>query len=176
MKKPKIVQTVLDSSADFPVKAKFRWRKSWRFPRWVEDWFSEFCSYGHTLNVCCGRSMIGDVRVDMDPNSTATINAPMHELPLKNETFDRVMSDPPWYIPFFHRMWPFYELVRVAKVGGLIALNATWIPESQAVALVDLYVRQDTDFGIASIVSVFQKFTNRYDTYDRKEIKNNDQV
>ena len=166
------VQKLLEGSNDIPVKAKFRWRQSWRFPRWIEKWFDEFCSHGHSLNVCCGRSPIGDVRVDTDPNSTATHNAEMHNLPFENETFDRIMSDPPWYIPFFHRMWPFFELVRVCKVGGLIAYNATWIPESVAVTIVDMYVRQDTDFGLASIVSVFQKYTNRFDRTKGYELPN----
>ena len=159
----KQVQLLLEGDGHIPIKKKYRWRQSWRFPRYVEDWFRRFCDYGKSLNVCCGHSYIGDVRVDLDPNSTATIISPFHKLPLVDCIFDRVMSDPPWYIPFFHRMWPFYELVRVCKVGGLIAYNATWIPESKAVALMDVYVRQDTDFGMASIVSVFQKFTNRFD-------------
>ncbi len=159
----KHVQILLDGKGTIPIKEKYRWRQSWRFPRYVEEWFKEFCSHGHSLNVCCGRSNIGDVRIDLDPNSTATIISPYHKLPLEDCTFDRVMSDPPWYIPFFHRMWPFYELVRVCKVGGLVAYNATWIPASKSVALMDTYVRQDTDFGIASIVSVFQKYTSRFD-------------
>lgn len=146
-----------------------KWREAWRFPRLVSKWFEDFCEGYLSLSVCCGASNVGTVRLDLDPSMSPTVQGAMHELPIKSCSFDRVISDPPWGINFFHRQWPFFELVRVTKVGGLIAINSTWIPYSKAVAEVQCWVRTDIPFGMASIVTVFQKFTSRYDNYRRNK-------
>lgn len=162
------VQSLLVGDETMEIPRLVKWRQAWRFPRHVSKWFEEFVEGGLSLNVCAGGSRIGNVKLDLDSTLNPHIQGAMHELPFKSEAFDRVISDPPWGINFFHRNWPFFECVRVCKVGGLIAINSTWIPFSYAVAEIDCYVRTDIPFGMASIVTVFQKFTNRYDNYRSK--------
>jgi hypothetical protein len=81
----------------------------------------------------------------------------MRCLPFPPETFDVVVSDPPWKIDLYHRHRPFYECVRVCKVGGTIIYNATWMPHSSDAELVETWVRSDGTYLTASVLSVFRK-------------------
>jgi hypothetical protein len=81
----------------------------------------------------------------------------MRKLPWNDSTFDTVIQDPPWKIGYYQRMTPFFECVRVCKMGGGIIYNAYWIPQSKFTELKEIYVRQDGQFTNASIISVFEK-------------------
>jgi len=113
--------------------------------------------HGYTLNVCAGRNPICDVNLDLDPHDRRVIKGDMRRLPFAPHTFDVVVSDPPWKIAFVDRHRPFYECVRVRKVGGRIIYNATWIPESTDATLDEVWIRQDGRFMTASVISVFTK-------------------
>lgn len=135
-------------------------RKCWIWNKSVTD-FVKSKVKGYSLNVPCGKSKIGDVRADIDNELNAfdkeILCVDMNKLFFKDNTFDTVIQDPPWKIGFYKRMKPFFECVRVCKVGGSIIYNAYWIPQSKYVELKELYVRQDGQFTNASIISVFEK-------------------
>jgi hypothetical protein len=58
----------------------------------VED-FIRRKAKGYCLNVCAGKSAIGDVRIDLDPQARSVIKADMRNLPFGDNTFDTVISD-----------------------------------------------------------------------------------
>ena len=138
------------------MKKEHKIRESWVWPDKVTELVASRIE-GHTLNVCAGKSTIGDVKVDMDPENKPDVVANMRALPFDDNTFDTVVSDPPWKIGYFQRWKPFFECVRVCKVGGLIIYNATWVPESDEADLRETWIRSDTPFGNASIVSIYKK-------------------
>ena len=144
---------------------KLKFKKSMIWEPSVEEFVKQQIS-GYTLNVPCGDSLLGNERVDMDAERNPTKIADMNEIPFANNTFDTVISDPPWHINFFHRPRQFFELIRVCKVGGKIIFNATWVPTSKAVELKEVWIRQSTDFSNASMLSVFEKTTDVYDKQD----------
>jgi len=90
-------------------------------PNWVW-WASEEKLYykllrGFTLHVCCGKSQIGDVRVDADALLRPDVVADMFHLPFKRHSFESAIIDPPW------EEWDFrylYELKDIAKRVVLI--------------------------------------------------------
>lgn len=126
---------------------------------WDKD-ISEFVETkvkGYTLNVPCGKSKLGDIRADKDPQEDGIEKVEMTSLPWDDNTFDTVIQDPPWKIGFYQRMKPFFECVRVCKIGGKIIYNAYWIPTSKCVELEELYIRQDGQFTNTSIISIFKK-------------------
>ena len=138
------------------MKSNTKLQKSWIWDKTVEDFVREQVQ-GYSLNVCSGKSPLGDVKVDLDPKDKSIIQADMKNLPFEDNTFDTVIEDPPWKIDYYHRWKPFFECVRVCKVGGKIIYNAYWIPESDYTDLVNIYVRQDYRFSNASIISIFKK-------------------
>lgn len=131
-------------------------RDSWVWDKSIEE-FVRSKLKGYSLNICSGKSPLGDVRLDLDPQDRTVIKGDMIALPYPDNTFDTVVEDPPWKIGFYQRMKPFFECVRVCKVGGTIIYNAYWIPTSKFVALKELYIRQDADWANTSIISVFEK-------------------
>jgi ubiquinone/menaquinone biosynthesis C-methylase UbiE len=135
-------------------------KESWVWNGTVED-FVKSKIHGYSLNACAGKSPLGDVRLDLDPQDKSIIKGDMRELPFESNTFDTVIQDPPWKIGFYHRMKPFFECVRVCKVDGIIIYNAYWIPKSEDVELLETHIRQDKAFTNTSIISVFKKVKDR---------------
>ena len=148
------------------MAGKTRLQKCWIWNKTVTD-FIRHRVHGYSLNVCAGKSAIGDVRVDVEPQAEGVIKADMRKLPYEDNTFDTVISDPPWKIGFYHRMKPFFECVRVCKIKGRIIYNAYWIPTSKLVKLEELYVRQDTDWYNASVITVFKKVSDVLDSKNK---------
>ena len=144
------------------MKKKHKIKECWVWNKTVEEFVKEKMK-GYTLNVCAGKSPLGDVKLDLDPQDKSIIKGDFSNLPFENEKFDTVISDPCWKIGFYQRMRPFFECVRVCKVGGKIIYNAYWMPTSKATVLEEVFVRQDGDFTNSSIISVFKKLTNEFD-------------
>ena len=147
-------------------------KKCWIWNKSVEDFVKERI-YGYSLNVCAGKSSIGDIKIDLDPKDKSILKGDMRLLPFKSNKFDTVVSDPPWKIGYYERFKPFFECVRVCKVGGIIIYNATWIPScpSGDVKLLEVYVRQDNNFSNTSIISIFKKVQDNPDYNNSSEIK-----
>ena len=127
---------------------------------------------GYSLNVCAGINKLCDINLDLDPKDKSVLKGDMRLLPFKSNTFDTVVSDPPWKIGYYERFRPFFECVRVCKVGGKIIYNATWIPStpSKDVEIEKIFVRQDNDFSNVSVITIFRKVKN---TKDYEEMQDN---
>lgn len=138
------------------MKNKVILKDSWIWNKTVEK-FIKNKIIGYSLNICAGKSKLGDVKVDLDPKDKSIIKADMKNLPFEDESFDTVIQDPPWKIGYFDRWQPFFECVRVCKVGGRIIYNAYWIPTSKLVELEEIIVRQDGAFTNTSIISIFRR-------------------
>lgn len=74
---------------------------------------------GYSLNVCAGKNPLCDVNIDLDPQADKVRKGDMRLLDFDDNTFDTVVSDPPWKIGYYERMRPFFECVRVCKLGGV---------------------------------------------------------
>lgn len=130
---------------------------------WVwNDSVTEFVKrriQGYSLNICVGKNPLCDVNIDLDPADRSILKGDMRLLPFEPHTFDTVISDPPWKIGYYERFRPFFEAVRVCKVGGTIIYNAYWIPmcPSGDVSEPETWIRQDKNFTNTSVISIFKK-------------------
>ena len=138
------------------LKANCKLEETWIWPDKVTEKIKEFIE-GYSLHICCGMSELGDIRLDLDPQKPGVSKADMNELKYPDETFDTVISDPPWKIGFFQRMKPFFETVRVCKTGGRIIYNCTWRPLSKFVELEKAFIRTDNNWTNVSIIWIFRK-------------------
>ena len=147
-------------------------QQCWIWNKSVEDFVRDKVK-GYSLNVCAGKSPIGDVKIDLDPKDKSILKGDMRLLPFESNKFDTVISDPPWKIGYYERFKPFFECVRVCKVGGLIIYNATWIPScpSGDVELLEIWVRQDNNFSNTSIITIFKKIKDNPEYNKSSEIK-----
>jgi len=137
-------------------KGNFKIPSPWIWDKTIEEFVKPRVK-GYSLNVCAGKSSIGDVKIDLNPQNKSVKKGNMNKLQFGNNTFDTVIEDPPWKIGFYKRMKPFFECVRVCKVGGQIIYNAYWIPTSKQVKRKELWLRQDSDWTNCSVISVFEK-------------------
>ena len=142
------------------MKKVAKWIKSWEWPDEVTDEVEKLLEPGQTLNICAGANRLGDVKIDLDPKKADVQKGDMRDLQFADETFDNTIIDPPWKLGYFQRFRPFYEAVRVTKVGGRIIYNATWIPHSDQCDLEAVFVRRDGHWGNISVFSVFRRLTN----------------
>ena len=143
------------------VNRHLKLRKSWIWNNSVNEYVKKWIrNTDKVLNVPNGKSRIGTVLADIDPQFKDVDKVDMKKLPYKNNSFDVVIQDPPWKIGYFNRFKPFYECVRVCKVNGLIIYNAYWIPYTKFPDLLkieDVVIRQDKPFTNTSIITVFRK-------------------
>src|SRR5947208_2385116 len=107
---------------------KQSFKKSWSWPGDVEAKIKDLCE-GYTLHVCCGESRIGDVRIDIEKK--ADIRASMYYLPVQRESFDTVLCDPPWELPYHLRGKLLRELRDTLKPGGRMIFNCFWFPKTR---------------------------------------------
>lgn len=140
---------------------QLEFREAFLWEKEIEDFVRDNI-HGYSLNVPCGKSKLGDVRLDLDAKLSmrGAFDFFKNNLPYEHNTFDTVISDPPWKIGHYFRPRLFFRLVEVCKVGGTIIYNATWIPTSKYVKLKKIYIRQSSQFSNVSVISLFEKIKN----------------
>ena len=146
------------SGQKWQLSGKTRLQQVWVWNQSVIDFVTSRI-HGFSLNVCAGKNPLCDVNLDLDPTDRSIIKGDMRLLPFEPGTFDTVISDPPWKIGYYERFRPFFECVRVCRVGGTIIYNATWIPMTPSgdAELQEVWVRQDSNYTNVSILSIFRK-------------------
>ena len=102
----------------------------WIQPDGCENWLSSI-TRGRALNVCCGMSQVGDVRLDISPKSNRTEYGNLDTLDFPRGSFDTVICDPPF--SYYRRFKWVYRLADIAKLrfvlsGPLVAfyLGSQW--------------------------------------------------
>lgn len=128
----------------------------WVWPETVTEKLRPLIN-GCSINVCCGLSPLGDIKVDIEPRHAGVTKADMNDLPYADNSFDTVISDPPWKLEFFKRMLPFRECVRICKVDGRIIYNCIWRPVNKYVELERAILRTDNNFANVSVIWIFRK-------------------
>lgn len=92
---------------------------AWMHTDYLEYWLRDFTIKGSTLNVCSGMSMIGQVRVDVDPESNRTMHGDMFNLLdiFHENQFDYVYIDPPFnvYTSGDNRMQWQFDAFKICK-------------------------------------------------------------
>lgn len=115
-----------------------------------------------SLHVCCGKSLLGDVRFDSDESNRPDVIGDAATLPFEDESFESVLCDPPYNGKFQWNHDLLKELSRVAR--RRIIFQHWFIPADpmgqwkkwHKFKMTECYVWQPrTYFGRAQIISVF---------------------
>jgi len=80
---------------------KIGWTWSHRTEKWLRR---KIWQYDSVLNFPCGKSQLGHVRVDIDPQHSPDIIADLHYPPFRNNAFECVICDPPYSL-YNHFKW-----------------------------------------------------------------------
>ena len=115
-----------------------------------------------SLHVCSGKSMLGDVRVDLDPANKPDVVADANDLPFEDASFESVLCDPPYNGKF---QWNHDLLKELSRVASKRIIFQHWFipadPKGQwkkfhKFTLSACYLWQPrTYFGRAQVISVF---------------------
>lgn len=135
-------------------------KKLW--PDSIEDVLSKML-IGSSLHVCCGKSLLGTVRVDADPANNPDYVADATDLPFADDFFDTVLCDPPYNGKF---QWNHDLLTELARVASKRIIFQHWFMPAtpkglykkaqEKFALSDVMVWQPrTYFGRVQVISVF---------------------
>lgn len=95
---------------------------NWIHPPDVERWLGKM-AIGRTLNVCCGMSKVGEVRVDIDPNTNRTQMGDLFDLGFATRSFDTVICDPPFQ--YFNRFKWLLKLSDIADKRIIVSSDRT---------------------------------------------------
>jgi hypothetical protein len=120
---------------------------------------------GRTLHVCCGKSLLGDVLVDIhEEHAHLRIDAANMRDYIANREFETVLCDPPYNGRF---RWNHGLLTELARVASQRIIFQHWFIPARAdgkykkdhsFQLTMLYVWQPrTYFGRVQVVSVFDR-------------------
>lgn len=96
-------------------------KANWIHTEDVEKWLQQI-TIGKTLNVCCGMSLVGDTRVDIDPSSNRTVDGDLFKLPYASRSFDTVICDPPF--GYYQRFRWILKLANIADKRLLLSSPA----------------------------------------------------
>jgi len=133
------------------------------WPEAVEDTIEGFI-IGSSLHVCCGKSLLGDVRLDMDPENNPDILCDASSMAgfVADDQFDTVICDPPYNGQYQWNHDLLTELARVAKKR--IIFQHWFIPANKhgeyrkdtnfTLSKINIW-QGKTIFGRAQVISVF---------------------
>lgn len=115
-----------------------------------------------SLHVCCGKSLLGDVRFDSDPENAPHVLGDAAKLPFEDESFETVFCDPPYNGKF---QWNHDLLKELSRVAAKRIIFQHWFipadPDGQwkkwhKFKLTEAFLWQPrTYFGRAQVISVF---------------------
>jgi len=143
-------------------------KEAWRWTKDEEAIYARFLK-GFTLHLCCGKSLLGDIRIDVDRRLKPTIVADQNHLPFKDKVFDTALWDPPWINNQNYRVG--FKLAKVVK-KRIIAISNTWVYIPKPFTLTHLYVLKKVS-PVVKLVFIYEnlnrsleEFTGEQQTLD----------
>lgn len=132
------------------------------WPLDVQNWIYARLT-GRTLHICCGKSLLGDCRVDRY-ETDANVRADAAALPFAEKSWDTVLIDPPYNGEFQWNHDMLSELARVAKQRIIFQHwfmpidNNSRFKKSHAFELSEVAIWQpQTYFGRVQVISVLDR-------------------
>lgn len=130
------------------------YRKVYSGSKW-NAFVQKYCT-GSLLQVCCGGSQLGEIRIDIDPKApAANVLATQYQLPLRDQSFDTVACDPIYRLAMLRRIELQRELARIAR--RRILFKAPWIPRCHGFILRDTYLIGSHTCAYVSVLSVLER-------------------
>jgi hypothetical protein len=133
--------------------------KLWYKPVYSGGSWNQFLlarSVGTVLQVCCGGSDVGVVRVDRDPTAyAANVIADQLALPFRDRAFDTVACDPLYELDYPNRIKLQRELARVARLR--VVFKAPWVPRMSGFKLGETVLIGSHTCANVAVMSVLDK-------------------
>ena len=140
------------------------YQANWKHEDSVEEWLQEM-SIGRTLNLCCGTSKVGDVRVDLSDDATGkNMKASIFDLPFRPQVFDTVIVDPPF--EYWNRFKWFRSVSLLARKRVMASSGLTSVRLKESVWKRSLFYFDKPGTGFLRIYWVFDRTNSTVDSWD----------
>ena len=97
---------------------------NWIHNHTVERWLREMAK-GDVLNVCCGMSRVGRIRIDIAEGTNRTEAGDLFHLSFPSQSFDSVICDAPF--SYFNRFDWIADLAKIARKRFILSADRTII-------------------------------------------------
>jgi len=158
-----------------PKNAKLKYKKIWQFPQATHDFIKPMIK-GRSLHVCCGNSLLCDIRVDIEKQpiqdtKPGFILGDMFDLVnvlkkhgIERQSIDFLLCDPVWNLGFHVRHKLIYQLRDMIKPGGKLVFNCLWFPVIRTMQLEDMYVGlNNMAWRNVSLIGIYRKVQEQLD-------------
>jgi hypothetical protein len=146
-----------------------KYKEVYQFPIATHTFIEKLCK-GKTLHVCCGNSLIGDIRIDIEKqpnqdNKPGFILGDMFDLnkilkahKIKTQSFDTIVCDPIWHLGYHVRHKLMFQLRDQLKPGGNLIFNCLWFPKIRTLELKKMYVGLNSSaWRNVSLIGIYKK-------------------
>lgn len=108
---------------------RYRFQKAWSWPGDVEAFIMKHVE-SPCLHACCGESRVGDIQLDLvhipDRPVAEFVQADIFNPPFPPKSFQTIVIDPPWHLPYHLRPRLMFTLRDLLRPGGKLIFNAPW--------------------------------------------------
>jgi phospholipid N-methyltransferase len=153
-----------------PKRVSLKYKKIWQFPQDTHDFIKPMIK-GKSLHVCCGNSLLCDIRVDIEKqeiqdSKDGFILGDMFDLVnvlekqgIEKYSFDVVLCDPVWNLGYHVRHKLIYNLRDFVKPGGILIFNCLWFPKIKTMKLENMWVGlNDMAWRNVSLIGIYKKY------------------
>ena len=157
-----------------PKNPRLKYKKIWQFPQATHDFIKPMIK-GKSLHVCCGNSLLCDVRVDIEKQPTQDSKSgfilgdmfELNDVLKKNgyplQYFDTVLCDPVWNLGFHVRHKLIYQLRDNVAPNGHLIFNCLWFPKIKTMQLEDMYVGlNNMAWRNVSLIGIYKKIQEQF--------------
>ena len=158
-----------------PKSARLKYKKIWQFPQETHDFIKPLIT-GHSLHVCCGNSLLCDIRVDIEKQDIQEtkdgfilgdmfeLNDVLKKKGIKPQSFDTVLCDPVWNLGYHVRHKLIYNLRDQIKAGGKLIFNCLWFPKIKTLEMEEMYVGlNNMALRNVSLIGIYKKVQSQLD-------------
>ena len=133
------------------------YKVQWSHNEGTELWLKTLMK-GFSLNICCGKSKLGDIRADIKREMKPDVLCDVHNLPFRLNSFDTVFCDPPFSL--FNRFKWVYRLSQLARKRFIICHPQINILIKKRIWKKSIYATGQRPYGL---------FLKLYSVFDRKD-------
>jgi hypothetical protein len=164
-----------------PKNPKLKYKKIWQFPQETHDFIKPMIK-GRSLHVCCGNSLLCDIRVDIEEQEIQKskpgfilgdmfdLNKVLNKHGIEKQSFDFVLCDPVWNLGYHVRHLLIYQLRDQIKPGGTLVFNCLWFPKIKTMKLEDMYVGlNNMAWRNVSLIGIYKKVQSQFEFNDNQD-------
>jgi SAM-dependent methyltransferase len=149
---------------------RYRFRKAWSWPSDVED-FIRSQMERPCLHACAGDSDVGDVKLDLYyAKDRKTIYGDIFHPPLRPESFQCIVIDPPWHLPYHLRPRLMKSLRDLLRPNGKLIFNAPWWFSLPDLKIVEVWYAEPRVWRNCPLIIVARRLPTSQEAQKREQV------